>query len=360
MVVVSSMKTPHAALIASGFFLATLAPASALAQTSLKVVASIKPIHSLVAGVMQGVGKPELIVDGASSPHTHHLRPSQARDIQDATIVFWMGPHMEAFLDKPLHSLGQGATIVALSEAPGLHTLEMRQGGAFEGHDHGEAEEHDHDEAENHEHAEAEGHDHDEGHEAAEKHEDGDEHDAHTSHDHRDGETDLHSWLDPENAKLLVAEIAKSLSAADPSHAKQYQDNASELTARLDELTKQVDLMLAPVRDRPFVVFHDAYQYFENRFGLAAAGSITVSPEVIPGAERVAEIQTRIKQLNVTCVFAEPQFEPKLISVVMEGSNAHSGVLDPLGSQIENGSDLYFTLIENMAQNMRDCLSDAD
>ena len=344
MVVVSSMKRPHAALIASGFFLATLAPASALAQTSLKVVASIKPIHSLVAGVMQGVGKPELIVDGASSPHTHHLRPSQARDIQAATMVFWIGPHMEAFLDKPLHSLGQSATIVALSEAPGLNRLELREGGAFESHDHDEAD----------------GHDEAEGHEAAEEHHEDDDHEAVASHEHHEEETDLHSWLDPENAKKLVSEIEKSLSAADPSHAEQYQANATALTARLDELTEQVDLMLAPVRDRPFVVFHDAYQYFEKRFGLSAAGSITVSPDVIPGAERVAEIQDRIQQLDVTCVFAEPQFEPKLISVVMEGSNAHSGVLDPLGSQIENGPDLYFTLIRTMAQNVRECLSDND
>jgi zinc transport system substrate-binding protein len=316
------------------------------------VIASIKPVHSLVAAVMAGVGEPAVIIDGAASPHSYALKPSQAAAIEQADVVFWVGPELEAFLEKPIETLGAEATVVDLGEAPGMTLLPLREGGSFEPH------EHDHDEG--HEHAEEDGHD--EGHEHSDDHAEADEHrhdaadmaDADDDHDH--GEHDMHVWLDPMNAKAMVGEIAHTLEEVDPANADTYAANAAALTERLDVLVDDVHSTLTPVKDQGFVVFHDAYHYFEDRFGLSAAGSITVSPEVIPGAERIVEIQAKVRTLDAACVFAEPQFEPKLISVVIEGSDARSGVLDPLGAEIPNGPELYFTLISNLADSMRSCL----
>ena len=166
----------------------------------------------------------------------------------------------------------------------------------------------------------------------------------------------MHLWLDPDNAKVFVYAIEAALSAYDPANAARYAKNAEALAVRLDALTAELSATLEPVKDRPFVVFHDAYQYFENRFDLRATGSITVSPEVMPGAERIAEIRGRLREVGATCVFSEPQFKPSLISVVTEGTTARVGVLDPLGTEIANGPDLYFTLMRNMARSMKDCL----
>ncbi|WP_413709676.1 zinc ABC transporter substrate-binding protein ZnuA [Rhizobium sp. Rhizsp82] len=299
------------------------------------VVTSIKPVHSLVASIMQGVGTPELIVDGAASPHTYSMKPSNARTLQDAKVVFWVGPGLEAFLQKPLESLGSDASIAELDDAPGLTKLKFREGGAFEPHDDGdEAEAHDHD------HAEAAGHD-DHGHD----------------HDHDHGEFDTHLWLDPANAKAMAAEITTTLVAADPANALTYQANAKTLDDKLDALDKELAATVAPVKDKPFIVFHDAYQYFEHRYGIKVAGSITVSPETIPGAERVSEIHKKVAELGATCVFAEPQFEPRLVDVVIEGTKAKSGVLDPEAATLEAGPDLYFTLMRGIAASMKDCLS---
>ncbi len=297
------------------------------------VVTSIKPVHSLVASIMQGVGTPELIVDGAASPHTYSMKPSNARTLQDAKVVFWVGPGLEAFLQKPLESLGSDDSIAELDDAPGLTKLKFREGGAFEPHDDGdEAEAHDHD------HAKAAGHD-DHG------------------HDHDHGEFDTHLWLDPANAKAMAAEITTTLVAADPANALTYQANAKTLDDKLDALDKELAATVAPVKDKPFIVFHDAYQYFEHRYGIKVAGSITVSPETIPGAERVSEIHKKVAELGATCVFAEPQFEPRLVDVVIEGTKAKSGVLDPEAATLEAGPDLYFTLMRGIAASMKDCLS---
>lgn len=340
------------------------------AQAMEGVVASIKPVHSLVAGVMQGVGEPTLIVGGAGSPHTYALRPSEARALENASLVFWVGEGMETFLTRPLETLTGSATVVELSQANGLTELEYRTGGPFEahahddheGHDHGRGHDHSDDNEEAHAHADHEdedaGHDHsphghDHGHEEA-AHDHGS--DDHAGHDHSHEGIDMHLWLDPLNAKAFVARIEQALSQADPDNAQTYRTNAEALAARLDALVTQTEAALEPVRERGFVVFHDAYHYFENRFGLAAAGSITVSPEVIPGAQRVAEIQARVRELGATCVFAEPQFEPRLISVVTEGTDARAGVLDPLGAELEDGPELYFELIGNLTTSLTECL----
>ncbi|MBY5400688.1 zinc ABC transporter substrate-binding protein [Rhizobium leguminosarum] len=295
------------------------------------VVTSIKPIHSLVSAIMQGVGEPELIVDGAASPHTYNLKPSNARALQDAKVIFWVGPGLEAFLEKPLQALGRDASIAELDNAPGLVKLPFREGGAFEAHDDG-----------------------DEHHEADAAHSPDADHD-----DHEHGRFDTHLWLDPMNAKAMASEITTTLVAADPANALTYQANAKALDDRLTALDKEITATVAPVKGKPFIVFHDAYQYFEHRYGIRVAGSITVSPETIPGAERVSEIHRKVGELGATCVFAEPQFEPRLVNVVIEGTRAKSGVLDPEAATLKAGPDLYFTLMRGIANSMKDCLSSA-
>nr|WP_246301273.1 zinc ABC transporter substrate-binding protein ZnuA [Rhizobium rhizolycopersici] len=309
------------------------------------VVVSIKPIHSLVASIMQGVGEPKLIVEGAASPHTYSLKPSNAAALQDADVVFWVGHGLEAFLEKPLEALGSNATVVELEDAPGLEKLKFREGGAFETHDHGHE-----GEGGGHEHGEA---DHDHGREhAAEKGHDHDEH----SHE---GAFDTHLWLDPMNAKAIATEVEKALSAKDPANATTYKANLAALDANIDALDAEIADTIALVKDKPFIVFHDAYQYFEHRYGVKVVGSITVSPETIPGAERVSQIRQKVVDLGATCVFAEPQFEPKLVNVVLEGTPAKAGTLDPEAGTLTEGPSLYFDLMRGLANSLKQCLSSA-
>ena len=283
------------------FALLAAALLTTTAMAAPDVVASIKPVHSLVAAVMAGLGEPALIVKGSASPHTYALKPSDAGALEAADIVFWTGHGMELFLGDALETLATGATVVELADTPGITLLPVREGGAFESHSH---EEHGHD----HEHE----HDHDHEHEHEHEHEDG--------HDH--GEADMHFWLDPRNAALMVTHIAETLAAADPENAALYAGNAQAELDRLEQLEGELSAMLAPVSDRPFIVFHDAYQYFEARFGLDLAGSVTVTPDVMPGAARIDELRARIDELGAVCVFAEPNFEPAIIGSIIEGTEA--------------------------------------
>lgn len=326
--------------------LVPLSPATAALALD-GVVASIKPVHSLVAAVMEGVAEPQLLAKGAGSPHTYSMRPSEAAMLEKAKVVFWTGPGLELFLEAPLDTLAGTARVVALSETSGLRLLDLREGGAFEAHAH-------EDEAGHHDGHQSNAHDHEHEHE-------GHAHENHERGGHGDNGAlagkDMHIWLDPENARLMVRRIAAVLSEEDPGNAEAYQANTGKVEARLDALTAEAEAILAGVREKPFVVFHDAYHYFERRFGLSAAGSITVNPETAPGARRLAEIHEKIIDLGASCVFSEPQFEPKLIDVVTEGTNVRTGVLDPLGADIEDGPELYFTLVSNMARSLAGCLS---
>ncbi len=373
------------------FGLATFVLAASAASASDGVVASIRPVHSLVAGVMQGVGEPDLLLRDAGSPHSASLRPSQARALQEAGLIFWIGADLETFLEKPIGTLPRDVKPVALMETEGLHLETLREGGAFEGHshdehhaeddahdhdaehakhddDHAHDDDHDHD-AEHAKHDDDHAHDHDADHAKRDdhdhdhdadhaKHEDHD-HDAdHAEHDEdHHGAVNAHIWLDPENAKIMVAEIARALSAFDPANAASYRANADRMAGRLDALRAEMADTLAPVRDRPFIVFHDAYQNLEHRFGMTAVGAITVNPEVMPGAERVAELRAKVRELDAACVFAEPQFEPTLVSVIAEGTAAKTGVLDPLGTSVDAGPEQYFEMMRRMAAAMRECLS---
>ena len=440
-------------------------------QAEINVVASVKPVHSLVSGVMEGVGTPDLIVEGAASPHTYSLKPSQAKQLEEADLVFWMGHELESFLEKPLEAITSKAKVIELIDSPGLKKLDMREGGAFD--EHGHEEDGEHSEEGHDEHA-GEGHafewagvfklpagdytwtfakvdgdyadpmmkmvflptssDGEEGIEEQEevaerlissqssvrRNHDGrltpneenayqlvfdanrnvtelritiknegayafftehmpfefeaDEHflknasgkdieptaqEPETGHHHHHGhgEFDLHVWLDPENAKVLVQEIKQALVELDPGNAGTYEANAKNLMLKLDRLISEISSTLASSKGKGFVVFHDAYQYFEERFGMTAVGSITVSPEVVPGASRIRELKDKIVELDAHCVFSEPQFQPKIVFTVAEGTQANTGVLDPLGASIADGPELYFTLIRDMANSLQECLS---
>jgi zinc transport system substrate-binding protein len=290
------------------------------------VVASTKPVHSLVSAVMGDTGTPTLLVKGAASPHTYSLRPSDAAALESADVVFWTGHGMELFLGEALETLSTKATVVELAETPGIELLPTREGGAFEAHAHGD-----------------EDHDHDHAHEEE-------------GHDHAEGEGDMHFWLDTENAKLMVTEIAEVLSTADPDNAAIYAANAEAEQARLDALEAELAATLGPVVGKPFLVFHDAYQYFESRFDLDVAGTVTVSPEAMPGAARIDELRAKVAELGATCVFAEPNFEPAIVGTIVEGTAAKAGVLDPEGASLTEGPDLYHQLLRGIATGLVDCL----
>ena len=306
-------------------------PLVALA-TQPQIVTSIKPIHSLVAGVMRGVGEPLLLVSGGASPHDYSLKPSEARAIEQAQAVFWIGPDLESFLIRPLNNVKDKVRVVALLDAPGMTVLPLREGGTWEPHGH----EHGHDEH---------------GHETSE---DGDGNDH--QHDHQAGH-DPHVWLDPVNAIAMVRRIMTVLGEVDIAHRADYQRNGAALIEHLDHLNQRLAMELAPVRQQPYLVFHDAYQYFEQRYDLDAIGSVTMSAERRPGAKRVADIQARIRDLQVRCVFSEPQFQPALVETIIAGSAARRGVLDPLGAELPPGPDAYFQLLQGLATSLRACLS---
>ncbi|MBC7283533.1 zinc ABC transporter substrate-binding protein [Hoeflea sp.] len=328
--------------------LALLPALAAQGLAAPKVVASIKPVHSLVAAVMQGVAEPELIVSGAASPHSYALKPSQAEALESADLVFWVGHELETFLEKPIETIASKARAVELIDAAGLVTLPLREGGAFEPHMH---DDHENDQAGENGHSETEGHDHAD----AGEH----EHAEDEEHDHAHDGFDAHVWLDPLNAKAFVSAIAEALSEADPANAAAYATNADAELGRLDVLISEVNASLAPVRDKNYIVFHDAYQYFEKRFDIEAAGSITVNPEIKPSAERLALIQAKVKDLDAVCAFSEPQFESRLVAVAIEGSNAQTAVLDPLGAGLDDGPELYGALIRGLATSMKQCLETA-
>lgn len=297
-----------------------------------KVAADIAPVHSLVSRVMQGVGEPALIVPPGATPHEYSLRPSEASALQESDLVFWIGPDLTPWMNDAIQTLAANASVTALMEIEGTIELPFRESVLFEEHTHVDDDAHDHDHDEDHEHGDDHGHDH--------------EHGAH----------DPHAWLSPDNGAVWLNAIAAQLSAADPDNAGTYYANAAAAREELDTLTTEINDILDPVRGRNFIVFHDAYQYFETSFGLPASGAISISDATDPSPARIAAIQARVKEQDVTCVLSEPQFDPKIVAAVMDGSDARTGILDPLGSDLEPGSDLYGAVLRNLAVALADCL----
>ena len=321
----------------------TLLTGSAALADSPRVVADIAPVHSLVSRVMDGIGKPNLIVPNETSPHDYRLRPADAEALENAGLVFWMGEGLTPWMERALESLSGEATIVELLALDETKTLPFREGALFDAHDHSEHDDHDdHDD-----------HDHDKEHDDHDDHDDHG-HDDHAGHDH--GEFDPHAWLSTDNAKTWLNVIAAKLSSIDPTNAGGYFANASEAIVELDALDKEVDEMLDTVRGGKFIVFHDAYQYFETVYDFPASGAISLSDASDPGAARIAEIAKRIESENIQCVLSEPQFNANMVDTVMAGTEAKTEVIDPLGFGIEPGSSLYTKLIKGMATSLVNCL----
>ena len=340
------------------------------ANAETKVVASIKPIHSLASYLMDGISKPGLIVDGYASPHGFAMKPSHAKMLQEADLIFWVGEDLESFLEKPLKSIAKKAEKIELMEIKGLNKLKFRERNIFEEHDdhghkeddhddhakkeddHGHDDEHKEDGHDDHGHDDEhkkDGHD-DHGHDDEHK-EDG--HDDHGHEGHAHGEYDPHIWLDPSNAKVILNEMAEHLIEKDQKNASKYKDNLKKANKDLDKLIKNVKSELN--KDFKSIVFHDAYQYFEKRFDVNILGAFTVNTDVMPGAEQLAEIREVIEHDKVSCVFSEPQFNPDIINAVAKDMNISTGVLDPLGATLNPGKDLYFDLISNMSKSFKGC-----
>ena len=295
-------------------------------QTSPKVVVSVKPLHSIVAGVMQGIGDPVLLISGSETPHGFSLRPSQARELQNAALVFWVGPELEQFLKKSINTLARRAEVIALGQAVPLlsyrkHGL-WRKSGNYKRHD-------------------------DDGYKKGYGHSD--------HYDH--GSRDPHFWLDPVLMRKTVSVIARALSKIDPAHAILYRTNSGLLEQRLERLHRHLERKLAPVRQIPYLVFHDAYQYLETRYGLASVGTMTLDPERRPGARHLANIRREVRHNRAKCLFKEPQFKSSIISVVREAVAINIGELDPLGIAQRPGPDAYFGTLVYLAENLVDCLS---
>jgi len=288
------------------------------ARAELKVVTTIKPLYSLIANVMDGVGEPSLIIEGSTSPHSFTLKPSHAKLLEEADLIFWVGEGIETFMEGPLESIAKNAEVVEFMEVESIEKLKFREESIFGDHD---------------------------------DHDDHDDHAGHEGHNH--GEFDAHIWLDPSNAKEMVHEIAHELGDLDPANKDKYEANAEATIIALDQLIKDVSKDIN--KDAKFVVFHDAYQYFEERFGVRAAGALTLNTDVLPGAKQVADIQDVIKDKGINCIFSEPQFNPKIISTIAEDTNIKTGVFDPLGANINSDKDLYFKLISNLGNELKGC-----
>ncbi len=299
--------------------LATIAPARADGPT---VVVSIKPIHSLVASVMAGVGEPVLLAEAGGSPHGYTLKPSQAAALSDADLVVWIGAGLESYLAAPIQSLVPEEHLLELATLPEIVLLPLRESGVWEGHAHD---------------AEMD---------------DGADHD-HTGYD-------PHLWLDPQNAIEIARAVAARVIAIDPAHRDLYESNLAALTASIERLDTETAGTLAPVREAPFIVFHDAFQYFERRYGLAGVGALLLDPEQGASAARLSAIRERVAAADVACAFAEPQVDPGLLETAVEGTNVRITTLDPEGIALEAGPALYANLIADLASAMAACLASTD
>lgn len=382
-----SMMLHYHSRVAGAAFALTCLPAT-LSADAPRVVADIAPIHALVAQVMDGVGTPDVLIPQGASPHGFSLRPSQARALSDADLVVTMGENLSSWLPEAMRSLAPDVQYLDLLDAPGATLLAFRESVLFDdagqahkdhehdadaddghdGHDHAEhdlahdaahahEDKHDHNHDDDHGHAEhaQEEHGHDDAHGDEKAHDHGDDHGHDHAHDHSG--VDPHAWLDPDNAALWLGVIAAQLSAQDPANAATYAANAAAAQQELAALDIELQSQLAPVQDVAFVVFHDAYHYFEDHYGLSSAGALRLSDAASPGARSVAMLKDRVAAGDVACVFSEPQFDADLVGVVADRTGLRVSVLDPLGAHLEPGAGFYAALMRDMAGQISDCLS---
>ena len=308
-----------------------------------RVAVDIAPLHSIVASVMGSLGTPDLVVPPGASPHGYSMRPSEARALDRADVIVWVGPTLTPWLEGPVETLGAGAASISVLNVQGTFLLDIREGENFAAHDHDHGHEDEHGDGHDDEHEEGHADDHGDGHD--------DEHgDAHV--DHGD-EIDPHAWLDPQNAAVWAGEIATNLSELDPENASTYAQNAQMFQQQMTALETEINASLSQVRGRPFVVFHDAYHYFEHRFEIEAVGSVSDSDATAPSAARVSALQATITDLGAVCALAEPQYNPGLLTAI---GAATLGVIDPLGAEQKPGPELYPNVLRAIAGSLVDCL----
>lgn len=289
--------------------LTTWLATSSAARAELVVVTSIKPVFALTAMVMGDLGRLHLLLDGAQSPHNFALRPSHAKAIANADLIFWIGPELETFLEKAITRIAHKARSIALINAEGMTLYPWE---ADDGHGHAD--------------------------------------------DHGPDVTDPHIWLDPENARVMLAAIRDALLERAPEHRAVIDANFAKADARLVKLSSQIAATLKPVQSRGYLVFHEAYRYFEKRFGLSPKGALSLNPANKPGPSKIRDLQDQIDAEDIACVFTEPQFSRRLVEVVTEGSRAKTGVLDPLGANIDTDKAAYEETLKGLAFSFRSCL----
>jgi zinc transport system substrate-binding protein len=313
-----------------------------IASETKGVVTTIQPINSLVSAVIGNTGKTISLIPAEVSPHEYKLKPSDTKKLQNANIIFFVSDHLESSVTKVFENLPKNIKIINLMEDAGIKHLAIRDNEAWERHDH------------HHGHG-----DHDDHDKHAKKHDDHD-HDKHAKkhddHDDHEKEDDVHIWLSPDNAVKIIKKINKELSLYFPENAETYDKNANQMIKEINQLKVELKKELSGIKDKPYIVFHDAYQYFETSFGLNAAGSVALEGDIASSPKQISIIKDKIVKLKASCVFQEPQFDSKLVKIVVEGTNAQIGTLDPLGVNIKSGENFYLQLLKNMAKSLKDCL----
>ena len=306
------------------------------------VITTIQPINSLVSAVIGDTGKTISLIPADISPHEYKLKPSDAKKMQEANIIFFVSNHLESSVTKVFKNLPKNIKIINLLEETGIEHLAIRDNEAWERHDH-----HGHD-------------DHDDHDKHGKKHDDHDDHDKHAKkhddHDDHQSKDDFHIWLSPDNAIKIVEKVNKELILLFPDNASKYSENSNKMIDKIKKLKNELAKDLAPIKGKPYVVFHDAYQYFEKTFDLNAVGSVALEGDIASSPKQISFIKDKIKKLNASCVFQEPQFDNKLVKIVVEGTNAQIGTLDPLGVSISGKENFYIQLLKNMAKSLKECL----
>ena len=297
---------------------------SVFASETKGVITTIQPINALVNAVIGNTGGSNSLIPSDVSPHEFKLKPSDVKNLQDGNIIFYISSHLESSITKVFKNLPKNIKIINLMEETGINHLAIRDNEAWERHDHH------------------------------------DDHDKHAkkddNHDDHEKEDDVHIWLDPDNGIKIIQKVNKELSLLFPENSQIYNKNATNIINKITELKSELKEELISIKDKPFIVFHDAYQYFEKVFGLNAVGSIALEDDVASSPKQISFIRNKIIKSNVSCVFQEPQFDSKLVKTVVEGTDAKVGILDPLGVDISNNKDFYLQLLRNMSKSLKKCL----
>ena len=341
-------------------FLLTLMIIGSASASESKIVVSINPIHSLVASVVEGIATPELLIKGAYSVHGYQTKPSDARLLESSDVIVWIGPTMESTLIASISNVRENTTVIEVGTMHGLQLYETREspegGHGDEDEDHGDLEEEEEHHGEDEDHGDSEGEE--ENHDEEEDHGDSEgEEDQHGEEEgHAHSRYDMHIWLDINNAKVITKETAEHLAEFFPQHEAQLTSNANKTLEKLDALEAELRSLSKSFSSSPYVVFHDAYQYLEKMLKLNNVGTVTVNPERAAGAKRLLELRETVSETGATCVFKEPQFSPKVLEIISEGTDLKIGTLDPLGADIEPGPNAYFEIMRNMVRSLKECL----